>query len=180
MSYAVVFRGRIEVLFWGLRDLKRIHLMTVDKPRVDVECAGHILYSSVITNARKNPNFNTPVKFLELELPEQELYRPPLTIRAVDCRSFGRYTLVGTHTINSIHKYMYYPQTKKAKDVEEKKKNLYQLQQYTGKMILSSESIESVIEESFTFFATFANCSVLCQVSIHRRLNCTIHLYQSH
>lgn len=135
----VIFSRRIEVLFWGLRDLKRIHLMTVDKPRVDVECAGHILYSSVITNAKKNPNFNTPVKFLELELPEQELYRPPLTIRAVDCRSFGRYTLVGTHTINSIHKYMYCPQTKKAKDVEEKRKNLYQLQQYTSKMILILE-----------------------------------------
>ncbi|XP_003703242.1 otoferlin isoform X3 [Megachile rotundata] len=123
---------RIEVLFWGLRDLKRIHLMTVDKPRVDVECAGHILYSSVISNAKKNPNFNTPIKFLELELPEQELYRPPLTIRAVDCRSFGRYTLVGTHTINSIHKYMYCPQTKKAKDAEDRKKNLYQLQQYSA------------------------------------------------
>lgn len=136
----VIFCHRIEVLFWGLRDLKRIHLMTVDKPRVDVECAGHILYSSVITNAKKNPNFNTPVKFLELELPEQELYRPPLTIRAVDCRSFGRYTLVGTHTINSIHKYMYCPQTKKAKDVEERRKNLYQLQQYTSNMyILISE-----------------------------------------
>ncbi|XP_076628965.1 otoferlin isoform X7 [Colletes latitarsis] len=123
---------RIEVLFWGLRDLKRIHLLTVDKPRVDVECAGHILYSSVIPNAKKNPNFNTPIKFLELELPEQELYRPPLTIRAVDCRSFGRYTLVGTHTINSIHKYIYCPQTKRAKDAEDRKKNLYQLQQCTG------------------------------------------------
>lgn len=119
---------RIEVLFWGLRDLKRIHLLTVDKPRVDVECAGHILYSSVIANAKKNPNFNTPIKFLELELPEQELYRPPLMIRAVDCRSFGRYTLVGTHTINSIHKYMYCPQTKRAKDAEERKRNLFQLQ----------------------------------------------------
>ncbi|XP_076646228.1 otoferlin isoform X2 [Halictus rubicundus] len=123
---------RIEVLFWGLRDLKRIHLLTVDKPRVDVECAGHILYSSVIPNAKKNPNFGTPVKFMELELPEQELYRPPLTIRAVDCRSFGRYTLVGTHTINSIHKYMYCPLTKRAKEAEERKKNLYQLQQYAG------------------------------------------------
>ncbi|KAI4500926.1 hypothetical protein M0802_004137 [Mischocyttarus mexicanus] len=119
---------RIEVLFWGLRDLKRVHLLTVDKPRVDVECAGHILYSSVIANAKKNPNFNTPIKFLELELPEQELYRPPLTIRAVDCRSFGRYTLVGTHIINSIHKYTYSPQTKRARDVEERKKSLYQLQ----------------------------------------------------
>ena len=98
---------RIEVLFWGLRDLKRIHLLSVDKPRVDVECAGHILHSSVILNTKKNPNFSTLVKIMDLELPDQELYRPPVTIRAVDCRSFGRYTLVGTHTINSIHKYMH-------------------------------------------------------------------------
>lgn len=68
-------RYRIEVLFWGLRDLKRIHLLTVDKPRVDIECSGNILYSSIIQNCKKNPNFSTPVKFLDLDLPEQELYR---------------------------------------------------------------------------------------------------------
>ncbi|XP_046390175.1 otoferlin-like isoform X2 [Ischnura elegans] len=119
---------RIEVLFWGLRDLKRVHLMSVDKPRVDIECAGHILYSSVIPNAKKNPNFSMPVKFLDLELPEQELYCPPLTIRAVDCRSFGRYTLVGTHMINSIHRYMYTPVTKREREAGERKKSLLQLQ----------------------------------------------------
>ncbi|KAK6628981.1 hypothetical protein RUM43_002798 [Polyplax serrata] len=115
---------RIEVLFWGLRDLKRVHLLTVDKPRVDVECAGHILNSSVIQNAKKNPNFGNPVKFLDVELPEQELYRPPLTIRAVDCRSFGRYTLVGTHMINSIHKYMYVPNTKSETEAKNKGKSI--------------------------------------------------------
>ncbi|XP_059472296.1 otoferlin isoform X4 [Neocloeon triangulifer] len=114
---------RIEVLFWGLRDVKRVHLLTVDKPRVDIECAGHILHSSVITNARKNPNFSTPVKFIDLELPEQELYCPPLTVRVVDCRSFGRYTLVGTHMINSIHRYLFNPVTKKQREVEERKKS---------------------------------------------------------
>lgn len=40
--------------------------MAVDKPRVDIECAGNILYSSVIQNAKRNPNFSTPVKFLDL------------------------------------------------------------------------------------------------------------------
>lgn len=120
-------RYRIEVLFWGLRDLKRIHLLTVDKPRVDIECAGHILNSSIIQNARKNPNFSTPVKFIELDLPEQELYRPPLTIRAVDCRSFGRFTLVGTHMISSVHKYMYNPQTRREREAEERKRSLHQL-----------------------------------------------------
>ncbi|KRT84296.1 C2 domain containing protein [Oryctes borbonicus] len=120
-------RYRIEVLFWGLRDLKRVHLLKVDKPRVDIECAGHILYSSIIQNAKRNPNFSTLVKFLDVDLPEQELYRPPLTIRAVDCRSFGRYTLVGTHTINSIHKYMYTPLTKREKEAEERRKSLHPL-----------------------------------------------------
>ena len=109
------------MLFWGLRGLKRIQWMTVDKPRVDVECAGHIIQSSVIMNAKKNPNFSTTVKFLDIELPEQEMYCPPLTIRVVDCRSFGRFTLVGTHVINSIHKFLYKPTTKREKEANEKK-----------------------------------------------------------
>ena len=109
------------MLFWGLRGLKRIQWMTVDKPRVDVECAGHIIQSSVIMNAKKNPNFSTTVKFLDIELPEQEMYCPPLTIRVVDCRSFGRFTLVGTHVINSIHKFLYKPTTKREKEASEKK-----------------------------------------------------------
>ncbi len=65
------FSFRFEVLFWGLRDLKRVQFLTVDKPRVDVECAGHVVQSSVITNAKKNPNFSTTVKYLDIELPEQ-------------------------------------------------------------------------------------------------------------
>ncbi|CAG4962252.1 unnamed protein product [Parnassius apollo] len=119
---------RIEVLFWGLRDLKRVHLLTVDKPRVDIECAGNILYSTLIQNAQRNPNFTKPVKYVDVELPDQELYRPPLTIRVVDCRSFGRMTLVGTHTINSIHKYIYTPMSKREKEIEKRKKSLIQLQ----------------------------------------------------
>ena len=123
--------SRFEVLFWGLRGLKRIQWMTVDKPRVDVECAGHIIQSSVILNAKKNPNFSTTVKFLDIELPEQEMYCPPLTIRVVDCRSFGRFTLVGTHVINSIHKFLYKPTTKREREANEKKKaqNILKLQQ---------------------------------------------------
>ena len=56
------------------------------------------------------------------ELHEQEIYCPPLTIRVVDCRSFGRFTLVGTHVINSIHKFLYQPITKKDREAAEKKK----------------------------------------------------------
>ncbi|XP_055296702.1 otoferlin isoform X2 [Sitodiplosis mosellana] len=103
---------RLKVLLWGLRDLKRIHFMSVDRPRIDVECSGKILSSSIIQNAKKNPNFPTMLKFFDLELPIEENYAPPITIRCVDCRSFGRYTLVGTHQITSIHKYIHRPAPK--------------------------------------------------------------------
>lgn len=141
-------RYRIEVLFWGLRDLKRIHLLTVDKPRVDIECSGHILYSSIIQNAKKNPNFSTPVKFMEMDLPEQELYRPPLTIRAVDCRSFGRFTLVGTHMISSVHKYMYNPVTRREREADERKRSLHQLKVNNQISPNSNTSLDSNKERS--------------------------------
>ena len=69
------------------------------------------MQSTVIQDANKNPNFTQNVKFLDVELPEQEMYCPPLSIRVVDCRSFGRFTLVGNHTSPSIHKYLYHPVT---------------------------------------------------------------------
>ncbi|GAB6022296.1 hypothetical protein CHUAL_006419 [Chamberlinius hualienensis] len=118
---------RIEILFWGLRDLKRVHLMSVNRPRVDIECAGRILQSSVILNCKKNPNFSTPVKYFDVELPEEPLYCPSLTIRVVDCRSFGRYTLVGSHVINSLHKYLFKPITKRERESIDRKKSLLQL-----------------------------------------------------
>ena len=55
-----------QVLFWGIRELKRIQLTSIDRPRIDIECAGHVLASSVIANAKKNPNFLVPVKSFEV------------------------------------------------------------------------------------------------------------------
>ncbi|XP_076874076.1 otoferlin isoform X6 [Brachyhypopomus gauderio] len=112
----VLSRYRIEVLFWGLRELKRINLAQVDRPRVDIECAGKGVQSALIQNYKKNPNFNTLVKWFEVDLPENELLHPPLNIRVVDCRAFGRYTLVGSHAVTSLRKFIYIPPDKKAKD----------------------------------------------------------------
>ena len=67
------------------------------------------------------------------ELPEQEMYCPPLTIRVVDCRSFGRFTLVGTHVINTIHKFLYQPITKRDREAAEKKKMQALLKQRLAK-----------------------------------------------
>ncbi len=56
----------LQVLFWGLRDLKRINLAQVDRPRVDIECAGKGVQSALIQNYKKNPNFSTLVKWFEV------------------------------------------------------------------------------------------------------------------
>ncbi|XP_023694974.1 otoferlin-like isoform X2 [Paramormyrops kingsleyae] len=108
----VLSKYRIEVLFWGLRDLKRINLAQVDRPRVDVECAGKGVQSSPIQNYKKNPNFTTLVKWFEVDLPENELLHPPINIRVVDCRAFGRFTLVGSHAVTTLRKYIYRPTDK--------------------------------------------------------------------
>uniref|UniRef100_A0A8C1WU02 Otoferlin n=1 Tax=Cyprinus carpio TaxID=7962 RepID=A0A8C1WU02_CYPCA len=103
----VLSKYRIEVLFWGLRDLKRVNLAQVDRPRVDIECAGKGIQSALIQNYKKNPNFSTLVKWFEVDLPENELLHPPLNIRVVDCRAFGRYTLVGSNAVTSLRKFIY-------------------------------------------------------------------------
>ncbi|KAI8430622.1 hypothetical protein MSG28_000832 [Choristoneura fumiferana] len=102
-----------------------LEIRNADKLRSN---APAVIFYAEKHNAKRNPNFTNPVKFVDVELPDQDLYRPPLTIRVVDCRSFGRITLVGTHTINSIHKYIYTPMSKREKEIEERKKSLIQLQ----------------------------------------------------
>lgn len=151
-----------QVLFWGLRDLKRVNLAQVDRPRVDIECAGKGVQSALIPNYKKNPNFSTLVKWFEVviyhlnysflfyhlltkviftlrapsplltfkkksfssiklildfvcqDLPENELLHPPLNIRVVDCRAFGRYTLVGSNAVTTLRKFIYRATDKQA------------------------------------------------------------------
>lgn len=45
--------------------------------------------------------------FIPKDLPENELLHPPLNIRVVDCRAFGRYILVGSHAVTSLRRFIY-------------------------------------------------------------------------
>ncbi|CAL1294164.1 unnamed protein product, partial [Larinioides sclopetarius] len=57
---------RIEILLWGLRELRRSHWRHVDRPRIDIECAGHLLHSSVIFNYRQHSNFPKTLECMDL------------------------------------------------------------------------------------------------------------------
>ncbi|NWZ59204.1 FR1L4 protein, partial [Haliaeetus albicilla] len=96
---------RIEILFWGLRDLKRVNLFEVDQPQVIIECAGKKVESEVIMAYKKNPNFTEVVKYMDVELPEQVYLHPPLSIFVVEKRAFGRTVLVGTHVVSDVMKF---------------------------------------------------------------------------
>ncbi|XP_053090555.1 fer-1-like protein 6 isoform X2 [Pangasianodon hypophthalmus] len=105
----VLCKYRIEVLFWGLRELKKVQLLPVDRPQVFIECAGKGVNSSVIQSYKSNPNFTVLVDSFDVELPENEYLHPPLTITVVDWRAFGRSTLVGSHVINNLGLFKYTP-----------------------------------------------------------------------
>jgi hypothetical protein len=61
-----IIRIYYQVLFWGVRDLKRVQLTSVDRPRIDIECTGSVKQSSVIQNTKKNPNFSVLVKSFDV------------------------------------------------------------------------------------------------------------------
>ncbi|XP_053101941.1 fer-1-like protein 6 [Hemicordylus capensis] len=105
----ILSKYRVEVLFWGLRELKKVQLLSVDRPQVLIECASKGVKSCVIQSYKNNPNFNIQADWFEVELPENELLHPPLSICVVDWRAFGRSTLVGTHTINCLKQFLYKP-----------------------------------------------------------------------
>ncbi|XP_018611397.2 fer-1-like protein 4 [Scleropages formosus] len=98
----VLRKFRIEVLFWGLRNLKRVNLFEVEKPQVLIECAGQRIQSEEIENYKLNPNFKDVVKHFDVELPELVYLHPPLTIFIMEQRAFGRLVLVGTHVVQSL------------------------------------------------------------------------------
>uniref|UniRef100_A0A8C3XGV3 C2 domain-containing protein n=1 Tax=Cyanoderma ruficeps TaxID=181631 RepID=A0A8C3XGV3_9PASS len=96
---------RIEILFWGLRDLKRVNLFEVDEPQVIIECAGKKVESEVIVSYKENPNFTELVKYMDVELPEQVYLHPPLSIFVVEKRAFGHTVLVGSHVVSDVMKF---------------------------------------------------------------------------
>uniref|UniRef100_A0A672F388 Fer-1 like family member 4 n=1 Tax=Salarias fasciatus TaxID=181472 RepID=A0A672F388_SALFA len=104
---------RIEVLFWGMRDLKRVQLFEVERPLVRVECAGKQLESEEMESYKAHPNFK------EVELPEQSYLHPPLTVFVVEHRAFGQLALVGSHVVQSLMDYG--PRVDEEPDEEEEK-----------------------------------------------------------
>ncbi|KAJ8922150.1 hypothetical protein NQ315_004085 [Exocentrus adspersus] len=94
---------RIEVLFW------------VNRPRISVICEEAILVSETIENAKKHPNFINKCKSMDVVLPLEKMYAPPLVMKIQDSRRFGIYSYAGVH-ISDIHSYVFYPLTREERN----------------------------------------------------------------
>uniref|UniRef100_A0A8C9J5U1 Dysferlin n=1 Tax=Panthera tigris altaica TaxID=74533 RepID=A0A8C9J5U1_PANTA len=102
----VLQRTAIEILAWGLRNMKSYQLASISSPSLVVECGGQTVQSCVIKNLRKNPNFDICTLFMEVMLPREELYCPPIVIKVIDNRQFGRRPVVGQCTVRSLESFM--------------------------------------------------------------------------
>ena len=56
----------LQVLFWGLREPRRIQLLSVDRPRIEVQCGCHTVQSSQIRDFQQNSNFDSPLLYIDL------------------------------------------------------------------------------------------------------------------
>ncbi|XP_013388295.1 dysferlin-like isoform X2 [Lingula anatina] len=101
----VMQRTAIEVLCWGVRNLKKYQLSSINSPAIEFECGEHLQTTKVMRSAKKNPNFAEPLLFFDVMLPKDELYMPPMNIKVRDHREFGRRPVVGRYSISSLKEY---------------------------------------------------------------------------
>ncbi|KAG1682552.1 Dysferlin [Nymphon striatum] len=101
----VLQRTGIEILCWGVRNMKTYEFTNIQSPSIEFECGEKVIKSNVIRDIKFNPNFDNPVIFFEMLLPREDLYMPAIHIKVRDHRQFGRKPIVGTHLIRSLFEY---------------------------------------------------------------------------
>ncbi|KAK5642454.1 hypothetical protein RI129_008621 [Pyrocoelia pectoralis] len=91
---------RLEICFWGLRELRKINFVPIYKPKVVLECMYATVQSESSFAVRGCLNFSHSFKTLDVNLPEELYYIPPVCFKVFDCRSFGRFVLVGIQLVD--------------------------------------------------------------------------------
>ncbi|VDP91203.1 unnamed protein product [Echinostoma caproni] len=109
----VLRRKGIEILCWGVRNMAKYQLASVNSPSVEFEINGVVRESSIIKNAKHHPNFKDPILFLDVMLPEEPAYMPPMNIAVRDHRAFGQKPKVGMHVLKDLTPFQMEPRTTK-------------------------------------------------------------------
>ncbi|XP_060106581.1 fer-1-like protein 5 [Heteronotia binoei] len=95
----------IEILAWGLRSMKTFNLLAVSSPSLTIECGGESIETPIIRNISDNPNFPISIYLMQVYLPVDEDYAPPIELKVIDHREFGFKPVVGQATIRALNQY---------------------------------------------------------------------------
>uniref|UniRef100_A0A1I8F1Y4 FerB domain-containing protein n=1 Tax=Macrostomum lignano TaxID=282301 RepID=A0A1I8F1Y4_9PLAT len=150
-------RYRIEILFWGVRELAKVQFQSVESPKVTVEFGGASWSATSSTAAERSRTFLTASSSRSSKslLPENKWYWPPLMFQCEDNRQFGRTVLVGNHVISSVTKYIKREETEKTvvsdtqsvasttKTGTSHKKKLFKFSSLSKSVLFSSKSSSS-------------------------------------
>ncbi|XP_063757094.1 dysferlin isoform X2 [Eleginops maclovinus] len=145
----VLQRTAIEVLAWGVRNLKSFQLASISSPSLQVECGGVTMQSCVIRSMKKKPNFDVNTLILDVRLPCEELYMPPIVIKVIDNRQFGRKPVVGQCTIRSLEDYRCSLEEQGAMEEEEEEEEGWRREtpQFAGDVFIDIDDQEPLVAE---------------------------------
>ncbi|RTG83814.1 otoferlin [Schistosoma bovis] len=107
---------KLVLMFWSVWGMVRQHLLPVKRPRVVVEIGGHKLESEIINDLSKMPLFETPLKAMDIYLPVDERYWPPLVFTCFDNRILGTKITIGSHTISNARDYLVFDNDNQSSD----------------------------------------------------------------
>lgn len=62
----VLVKTGVEILCWGVRNMKRYQLAQVTSPSAMIEIGGYTIETNVIKNTKKNPNFTKNAFYKEI------------------------------------------------------------------------------------------------------------------
>ncbi|VDN11525.1 unnamed protein product [Dibothriocephalus latus] len=99
LNYGSLRQDSWSAVFWGVRELRRQFLLPVNRPVITVEVGGTRVVSDLMQNAKVNPLFEHHLKFIDLNLPLDDQYWPPITVMCHDYRMFGVRITVGLCTL---------------------------------------------------------------------------------
>ncbi|XP_065669780.1 otoferlin isoform X6 [Hydra vulgaris] len=119
----VLVSYKVELLFWGLRDLEKnsgIFGKRVQRPQVFADFSYNAmlpngksvnkLESTICRNAIRNPNFENPILIFDMDLPENTAWMPDCTFMVVDHSQFTnnkKIQFFATHTTHTIDRFIF-------------------------------------------------------------------------
>ncbi|XP_050311727.1 otoferlin isoform X2 [Anthonomus grandis grandis] len=139
----IVESYKVEILFWGVRQLKKVNMIRINRPRVTFFCGNKSIDSTVIENAKKCSNFTNNVCSIIINMPCQEKYPDAFQFKLFDSRRFGVYVFAGI-SISDTTPFLFTPMT-----VDERNNLLNTIQYQSDSFLMNSITSSEIFVDNW-------------------------------